>query len=153
MALVNQQVPTPHGQGNANYVLYKLAAQQNAASCNSTNGSGSTCVFNDVTTGTIAMPCAAGSPNFTVQTAGHQYGILNGYNTGTGYDLATGLGSGNVENLVTKWSTATFPSSATTLTLGPPTSGITHGQSVNVNINVAPGSGSGTPPRGPSFLS
>ncbi len=152
MALVNQQVPTLHGQGNANYVLYKLAAQQNAASCNSTTGSGASCVFNDVTTGTIAMPCAAGSPNCTVQTPGHAYGILSGYTTGTGYDLATGLGSVNVKNLVTKWNTASFRSSATTLTLGPPTSGITHGQSVNVNISVAPGSGSGTPTGDASLL-
>jgi hypothetical protein len=152
MALVNQKNPTPHGQGNANYVLYKLAAAQNAASCNSTNGSGSTCVFNDVTTGTIAMPCAAGSPNCQVQTPGDQYGILTGYSTGTGYDQATGLGSVNVKNLVTKWTTATFRSSAATLTLGPPTSGVTHGQSVNVNISVAPGSGSGTPTGDVSLL-
>jgi subtilase family serine protease len=152
MALVNQQNPTPHGQGNANYVLYKLAAQQNAASCNSTNGSGASCVFNDVTTGTIAMPCAAGSPDCTVNTPGHQYGILNGYSTGTAYDLATGLGSVNVKNLVTKWNTATFRSSATTLALGPPTSGITHGQAVNVNIGVAPGSGGGTPTGDVSLL-
>jgi Bacterial Ig-like domain (group 3) len=152
MALVNQQVPTPHGQGNANYVLYKLAGQQNAASCNSTNGSGSSCVFNDVTTGTIAMPCAAGSPNCQVQTPGDQYGILTGYSTGTAYDLATGLGSVNVKNLVTKWNTVAFRSSATTLTLGPPTSGITHGQTVNVNISVAPGSGSGTPSGDVSLL-
>lgn len=151
MALVNQQVPTPHGQGNANYVLYKLAAAQNAASCNSTTGSGANCVFNDVTTGTIAMPCAAGSPNCTVHTAGHQYGILNGYSTGAGYDLATGLGSMNVNNLVTKWSTVTFRSTATTLTLAP-TSGITHGQTVNASIAVAPGSGSGTPTGNVSLL-
>jgi subtilase family serine protease len=152
MALVNQQVPTAHGQGNANYVLYKLAAAQNAASCNSTNGSGASCVFNDVTTGTNAMPCAAGSPNCTVQTPGDQYGILSGFNTGTGYDLATGLGSVNVNNLVTNWNTAVFRSSATTLTLGPPTSGITHGQAVNVNISVTPGSGSGTPSGDASLL-
>lgn len=152
MALVNQQVPTAHGQGNANYMLYKLAGMQNAASCNSTNGSGASCVFNDVTTGTIAMPCLAGTPNCTVQTPGDRYGILSGYTTGTGYDLATGLGSVNVNNLVTKWTTATFRSSATTLTLGPPTSGITHGQAVNVNISVAPGSGSGTPSGDVSLL-
>lgn len=109
-------------------------------------------MFNDVTTGTIAMPCAAGSLNCTVQTPGDQYGVLSGYNTGTGYDLATGLGSVNVKNLVTKWTTATFRASAVTLTLGPPTSGITHGQSVSVSISVAPGSGSGTPSGDVSLL-
>jgi hypothetical protein len=151
MALVNQQMQTPQGQGNANYVLYKLAAQQSAASCNSTTGPGSSCVFNDITSGTIAMPCFAGSPNCTVQTAGHQYGVLSGYSTGAGYDLATGLGSLNVNNLVTKWSTVMFRGSATTLTLAP-ASGITHGQSVNVSIAVAPGSGSGTPTGDVSLL-
>ena len=143
MALVNQQMHSPGGQGNANYVLYKLAGQQNPSACNSTNGSGSNCVFNDITSGTIAMPCFAGSPNCVVQTPGHQYGILSGYNTGSGYDLATGLGSLNVANLVHNWSSVAFRATNTSLTLGQTT--LTHGQSVNVNATVTPASGSGTP--------
>jgi subtilase family serine protease len=145
MALVNQQMHAP--QGNANYVLYKLASQQNAASCNSSTGPGSTCVFNDITNGTIAMPCVAGSPNCVVKTAGHRYGVLSGYSTGTGYDLATGLGSINVGNLVNKWSSVTFRSTNTTLGLSP-TTNLTHGQPVTVTASVAPGSGS--PPPTPS---
>ena len=142
MALVNQKMHAP--QGIANYVLYKLAALQSASSCNSTNGSGANCVFNDITTGTIAMPCQAASPDCTVKTAGHQYGILNGYSTGTGYDLATGLGSVNVANLVNKWSSVSFRATNTTLSLSP-TSSLTHGQSVNVTASITPGSGT-TPP-------
>jgi hypothetical protein len=145
MALVNQQMQAP--QGNANYALYKLAAQQAASSCNSTNGSGANCVFNDITTGTIAMPCQTGSPNCTVKTAGHQYGILSGYSTGTGYDLATGLGSVNVANLVNKWSSVVFRSTNTSLSLSP-TTNITHGQNVTVTASVVPGSGN--PPPTPS---
>ena len=149
MALVNQQMQTP--QGNANYVLYKLAGQQNAASCNSTTGSAANCVFNDITSGTIAMPCLGGKPNCTVQTPGHQYGVLSGYNTGTGYDLATGLGSINVANLVNKWNTVTFRPSITTLSLSP-TANLTHGQAVTVTVSVQPSSGSGTPTGAVSLL-
>jgi len=149
MALVNQQMKAP--QGNANYVLYKLANQQNPASCNSSTGPGASCVFNDITSGTIAMPCLANSPSCTVQTGGHQYGVLSGYATGTGYDLATGLGSINVANLVNTWNTVTFRPSITTLSLSP-TGNLTHGQAVTVTGSVKPSSGSGTPTGAVSLL-
>jgi hypothetical protein len=151
MALINQKMNTPEGQGIANYVLYKLASQQTASSCNSSSGSGTNCVFNDVTSGTIAMPCAAGSRDCTVKTAGHQFGILNGYDTTTGFDLATGLGSVNVANLVNKWSSVTFRPTTTSLALSP-TSSLTHGQGVTVTGAVAPSSGTGTPTGKVSLL-
>ncbi len=151
MALINQQTNTTEGQGNANYVLYKLASQQTASACNSSTGSGAGCVFNDITSGTIAMPCVAGTTNCHVATAGHAYGILTGYGTGTGYDVATGLGSLNVANLIGKWSSVTFRPSLTTLGLSP-TSGVTHGQAVTVTGSVVPSSGSGTPTGKVSLL-
>ena len=130
MALVNQK--TGERQGNANYVLYKLAAQQPTA-------------FHDVPSGsTIAMPCVTGSPNCTVSTSGDYYGVLSGYSTTTGYDLATGLGSVDANNLVTKWSSVTLLASATTLSSLTPTT-ITHGQAVSITASVAPKSGTGTP--------
>ncbi|HEY7097447.1 MAG TPA: Ig-like domain repeat protein [Terriglobales bacterium] len=135
MALVNQQ--TGSAQGNANYVLYKLAAQQSTA-------------FHDITSGTISMPCDAGSPNCTVTSNGYQFGTLSGYNTTAGYDLATGLGTVNVANLVNKWSSVTFKPSTTTLSLTPTT--VTHGQTVTINSTVAPTSGSGTPTGNISLL-
>ncbi len=149
MALVNQQMQAP--QGNANYVLYKLAGQQTASACNSSSGSGANCVFNDITSGTIAMPCVAGSPNCKVQTAGHRYGVLSGWGTTTGYDLATGLGSLNVANLVNKWNSVTFRPTTTNLSLNP-TTNLTHGQSVTVTASVAPSSGTGTPSGSLSLL-
>ena len=113
MALINQQ--TGSRQGNADYVLYKLAAQQPGA-------------LHDVTVGTIAMPCQTGSPNCNTATAGDQYGILSqGYPATGGYDLATGLGSVNAFNLVTKWNSITLLPSVTTLSSLTPTT-ITHGQ-------------------------
>jgi len=136
MALVDEK--TGSRQGNANYILYKLAAQS-GASCNSSNGAGTNCVFYDVTNGTIAMPCATGSPNCNTANPGDQFGVLSGYSTGTGYDLATGLGSVNANNLVKAWTTANaaLKSSSTSLTLNSGSAvNITHGQSVPVSITV-----------------
>ena len=142
LSLVNQK--TGNRQGNANYVLYNLASQQSKAgtACNANTGiPAAGCVFNDVTTDTIAMPCLKGSPNCTVTNSGDRYGVLSGYGGTVGYDLATGLGSVNAANLVTNWSNASFIASATTLTLSQ--SSITHGSQVSADVKVA--STTGTP--------
>ena len=134
MALVNQQMAcqglSPR-QGDANYVLYKLATQQPTA-------------FHDVTSGTIAMPCLKGSPNCTTTNPADQYGVLTGYSAGIGYDLATGLGSVDAQNLVNKWSSVVSLASTTTLNSLTPTT-ITHGQPVSFSVTVKPQSGTGTP--------
>jgi subtilase family serine protease len=129
MALVNQKMGGR--QGNANYILYRLAAQQPTA-------------FHDVTVGTNAVPCATGSPNCTTTTGGDSYGILSGYNAVVGYDMATGLGSVDANNLVTKWSAVALLASTTTLSSLTPTT-ITHGQAVTFTAAVTPKSGTGTP--------
>jgi hypothetical protein len=142
LSLVNQK--TGSRQGNANYVLYNLASQQNKAGtvCNANSGTPAAgCVFNDVTTGTIAMPCVKGALNCTITTSTDRYGVLSGYASTAGYDLATGLGSVNAANLVNSWSNASFIASATTLTLSP--SSIIHGSQVSATVKV--GSASGTP--------
>src|SRR5256886_5965399 len=58
MALVNQKNGR---QGNANFALYKPAQTQYAAAtaCNSRASPlpAANCTFNDVTTGTVAVPC------------------------------------------------------------------------------------------------
>jgi subtilase family serine protease len=145
MALVNQQ----HGrQGNANYVLYKLAGKS-GASCTSAvgNGTSSSCIFNDVVSGTNAMPCATGSPNCTTSLAGDAYGVLTGYATNAGYDLATGLGSVNAQNLVSKWNSVSLMPSATTLNISTAMP-VTHGQGVTFSGTVQPQSGTGAAPTG-----
>jgi subtilase family serine protease len=153
MALVNQA--TGSRQGNAANVLYKLAGQA-GNSCNSTSGGGTGCVFYDTTNGTIAMPCAKGSPNCTVNNQADPVGILPGNATTTGYDLATGLGSVNANNLIKAWSTAStaLKSSTTVLTLDSGNAvNITHGQSVNLAINVAAAApATGTPTRNVSLI-
>lgn len=141
MALVNQK--TQSRQGNANFVFYPLAAQP-GASCSSAGTTGSSCIFYDVTTGTIAMSCQTASPNCVTNVTGHQEGVLSGYSTAAGYDLATGLGSINVSALVNNWSSVSFEPTVSTLSLSPTTQ-ITHGSPVNVNITVGPKTGMGMP--------
>jgi subtilase family serine protease len=142
LSLVNQK--TGSRLGNANYVLYNLAAQQNkdGSSCNSITGTpASGCVFNDITTDTVAMPCLTSTPNCTVTAAADHYGVLSGYSSNAGYDLTTGLGSVNAANLVNSWSNASFVASTTTLSLSQ--TSITHGSQVSASVKVA--STTGTP--------
>lgn len=140
MALVNQKMGGRQGQ--ANYALYKLAASQTYSQCNGSKTTAlpaATCIFNDVTVGNNAVPGEAG------------YGTSSAkYQSGVAFDLATGLGSVNVANLVNKWNTATFRASATTLALTP--TSFKHGAPVQVNITVAPGSGTGVPSGDVSLL-
>jgi Pro-kumamolisin, activation domain/Bacterial Ig-like domain (group 3) len=129
MALVNQK--TNSRQGQANFVLYPLAAAQNAtsqsaANCNSSGPPQSTCIFNDITQGNNNVP-----------------GLI-GFSAQPGYDLATGLGSVNAANLVNGWLNS-FAATKTTLALSPSPVSITHGQSVTASVTVAPVSASGTP--------
>ena len=133
MALVNQK--TGSRQGQANYVLYRLAAAENLSQCNGSKTTALpalTCIFNDVTVGNNAVPGEAG------------YGSPSAkYKSTVGYDLATGLGSVNVQNLVNQWGSIAFTATTTTLALSPTT--FTHGANVNVSIAVAPSSGAGVP--------
>jgi subtilase family serine protease len=136
MALVRQK--TGSRQGQANYVLYRMAAAQNYAQCNGSSTSSVpavNCIFNDVTVGNNAVP------GQTSQV----------YQSGVAFDPATGLGSPNVANLVNSWNNVSFTSTATTLGLAP-TTNIAHGSPVNVNITVAPSGGTGTPAGDVSLL-
>ncbi len=144
MALVNQFTQSG-GQGNANHVLYKLAssALQVQSSCNSLLVPASTCIFNDISSGTIATACAPNSPTCTRSNAGDIYGVLSGYPAGAGYDLATGLGSVNIYNLVHDWSGPGI-STSTTLSLNSGNAvNITHGQAVAFAIGVSPSGATG----------
>ncbi len=115
MALINQHALATSGQGNPNPVFYKLAAGQTASKCNSSTGPASTCVFNDITTGSNVMPCM--SPSTSCSGNGAEgVGALLGYKTTPGYDLATGLGSVNVANLVNAWPVSTIEFGSATYT-------------------------------------
>ncbi|HEY1679040.1 MAG TPA: Ig-like domain repeat protein, partial [Candidatus Sulfotelmatobacter sp.] len=124
--------------GLPNYILYRLAATQAAypAQCNGSNTSAfpdASCIFNDVTVGNNVVPGETGTD----------------YQAGSGYDLATGLGSLNVTNLVSQWNTVTFNPTTTSISLGAST--ITHGSPMPFTITVTPNSGTGVP-TGDTFL-
>ncbi len=147
MALVDQQMANLNPvqgprQGQANYVLYRLAASQNdsLSQCNASNTSTlplTTCIFNDATVGDNVVPGEQGDQ----------------YQAAAGYDQATGLGSVNAANLVNQWNSVTFSPTTTSLLLNDGnTVSIVHGQSVTVNITVAPNSGTGTPSGDVSLL-
>jgi subtilase family serine protease len=151
MALINEKAGTP--QGNPNTELYALAAKQTYGSCSAERGGGSpvissSCYFNDIDTGTIAMPCdySDKSPN-CVGT--DEVGILSGYGAAAGYDLATGLGSLNVANVVNAWQSSNGTGTAT-VTVTPAQSSITVNLSLSVPVTVT---GSGTAPTGTVTLS
>jgi subtilase family serine protease len=126
MALVNQKMGKP--QGVPGFTLYQLSSKQANA-------------FHDVLSGsTIRMPCIAASTSDCVtNTLGDAYGVLKGYDTTAGYDLATGLGSVDAADLVNNWSKATFTSTTATLSLNNGTAvNVTHGASVPVSIGISP---------------
>ncbi|HEY6345659.1 MAG TPA: protease pro-enzyme activation domain-containing protein [Bryobacteraceae bacterium] len=81
LALLNQYTKT-NGLGNINATLYSLAVSSPA-------------IFHDITIGSNVVPCAPGS----LECMNGQLG----YNATPGYNLATGLGSVDVYNLVTGW--------------------------------------------------
>ncbi len=154
MALVNQK--TNSSQGLANYYLYSLAgkefgstsspnsSQTSACKASSAPGATNSCTFYDVTEGTNALPCFIDSPNCVNGPNGYA-GVLAAYNSTPGYDLVTGLGSINVENLVNNWATMAATTQATTTTLASSATLSTYGQPVTLSGTVAPVSGSGTP--------
>jgi hypothetical protein len=160
MALINQ---TNGRQGNANPVLYKIAATA-GQSCNSSTtpltGS-TTCSFYDITKGNNSVPCAGKSNNCSSNTT-NSNGVLvspaapttPAWTAAAGYDLATGLGSVNVANLATQWplTAGTFHATTTSLTVNGGTSlvTVTHGTAVTATVTVS--STSGTPTGDVSLL-
>jgi hypothetical protein len=151
VALLNQ-ASGGQRQGNVNYGLYFLAAHDTNYTGNLCNSSlpatpNSACIFNDVTKGNIAVACQKGSTSNVdgstswCQGTGATLGVTvaNGgvaYSAGPQYDLATGLGSINVTNLLGKWST--FVRSGTTTTVANLTGGTPSGTSFSATVTVTP---------------
>jgi subtilase family serine protease len=158
IALINQA--KGGRQGNANYALYNTYSVAKAAGqvCNSSSFSApstsNNCVFYDTTKGNVSVACVGGSANCSnTSTAANQFGVLettsNGtatidYNTATGYDLATGLGSINVANLLAKWASPGLIGTTSALTLVGPASP-TIGTSVTFTGTVTKASGAAAP--------
>jgi len=134
VALLNQYLvankvqPNP-GVGNINPTLYRLA--QSAPSA-----------FHQITVGNNIVPCVLGTPDCGAS-------LEFGYSAGLGYNLATGLGSVDVYNLVTQWNGTSAIGTTTTVTANP-TSILTSG-STTLMATVSASTGSATPTGSVSF--
>jgi hypothetical protein len=128
MALINQKFGP---QGQANFILYPLAAQHPSA-------------FHDIAIGSNNVPCQQGSVDCTLSTLNDNtngFYTLGHYYATSGYDQASGLGSVDANLLVRYWNSLSFTPSSTTLTLSQ--TSFTHG--TPINLNVAVGGAGGTP--------
>ena len=142
MALINQKMAAPQGSPNAE--LYAIATKQNYTNCKAESvTTSSACSFNDIDTGTIAMPCGAGSPDCNVSRTGDGIGVLSGFAATTAFDPASGLGSLNVANIVNAW-TATVGTTPATVTVTPVQNTISIAQSLLVTVKVTGSSGTPT---------
>ena len=124
LAILNQQKGYTTGQGLLNTELYKLAANSTTYST----------VFHDITSGNNACPSSLGA-NFCSGDATTKYAAA------AGYDLATGLGSFNMDNLAAAWPAATTTLVATKTTISAATTSPGVGASDVISITVAGGPG------------
>ncbi|HET6216573.1 MAG TPA: protease pro-enzyme activation domain-containing protein [Acidobacteriaceae bacterium] len=130
MALVAQAHGSPSDNyrlGQANNVLYQLAQSKYST------------VFHDVTTGNNSVACASGSPDCGSNL------FLTGYNAGTGYDLASGLGSVDAAAMVNNWTSVSLASTSTSLNINGSTAAYTgvHGQALTFDVGVSPATATG----------
>ncbi len=135
-AILNQYLRSKGGSakpglGNMNPALYALA--QNTPG-----------IFHDVIGGNNIVPCAAG-------VTGCVSGSY-GYKAGPGYDLATGLGSVDAYNLVTRW-TALTPGVSTNLGLSASPAGISQTGTTRLTATVSAVTGTSTPAGTITFTS
>jgi subtilase family serine protease len=167
-ALIAQK--TGERQGQPNYVLYKMAGtalgttSYTGSPCNASGSTGtgatttapvSSCIFYDVAVGNNSQGCTAGTTNCYSDSVAPD-GILSTSTSAAdpafpalqGYDMATGLGSVNIDNLVLNWQSTTAselltPSVAVTSTV----SSYTYGSPAS-STYAATVSGSGSFPTG-----
>jgi len=132
LALVQQKVGGRLGGIAAAQELYNLF-----------NSSKASLVFHDVTVGNNSVVCTSGSTSDCQKNGAGNY-FLTGYDTTPGYDLATGVGSVDVTQLISYWGSATGSATAT-ITLTPSATAITSIQPVTINVTVTGSSGLPTP--------
>ncbi|MGA2753506.1 MAG: protease pro-enzyme activation domain-containing protein [Terracidiphilus sp.] len=174
MALIDQK--SGGAQGLANPGLYSLALKQTYSSCSAetVKNTSSSCYFNDIDTGTNAMACdlpggieggdegedyeGTPSPNCVAINSGDSVGTLvssgttPAFNGAVGYDMATGLGSLNVANVVNAWISDLGTASSTMGVTLNPTGTISAGTSLAITVTIT-GSGSLAAPTGSIVVS
>lgn len=150
MALVNQK--TNQRQGVANYELYSLARTASNVCNSSTATLPNACIFYDITKGNISVACQGGSLDCSnTSTSANQYGAMAttgggatlAFVTAPGYDLATGLGSINVANLLSNWAAPIRTTTTTNLSLSPLTPTVDNPVTVSGSVTGGVGTPSG----------
>jgi len=181
MALINQKTGTAQGNPNAQLYALAAKQNYSGCSAESVKAGSTSCYFNDVDTGTIDMPCDYGategglistatgnqpgptytgivSPNCTVTHSGDTIGLLttaggtDAYNATAGFDLATGLGSMNVANVVNSFVSQVGTGTAM-VTVTPSSASINSNVALSVTVTVASSLAGGTTPTGIVSLS
>ncbi len=122
--LVTQGIQAKPGLGNINPTIYRLAQTTNN-------------VFHDVTDGDNIVPCNIGTTDCNGGTLG--------YAAGPGYDLVTGWGSIDANNLFQQWNSSTMTTS-TTVIANP--SSLSLNSSTQLKATVTPSAGSNAVPSG-----
>jgi len=131
LAMVEQKTGSRLGQ--AAQTLYELYNGSYGSSC-----SGSNCIFHDVTEGNNSVPCTSGTGCGAYGSKASTSDFESGYNTLTGYDLATGMGSVDAANLVNYWGTAGGATASYSLSATTPASiapGATTSSTITVNAS------------------
>jgi hypothetical protein len=143
VAILNQYLDV-HGLGNINPTLYTLALTT------------STGAFHQITTGTNIVYCAGGTPAATLDgpwpaalqcpvaagTGSFGYDASN-FDPPTGYNVVTGLGSVDVNNLAIAWK-ASLSRTSTTTSVSTPSTTVSQGASVTFTATVTPPNTTGT---------
>ena len=133
MALLNHYqvkngLQSAPGMGNINPGLYRLARTYPAA-------------FHDVTAGDNYVPCVQSSPDCSTGSFG--------YTAAPGYDLVTGLGSVDVNNLVTHWNQNGAP---TRTSVTAPGGSVAFGTKPQLTATVSASGGAAIPTGTVAFL-
>jgi trimeric autotransporter adhesin len=125
LALVEQSQGSRLGQ--ADNILYQLAASKYST------------VFHDITTGDNSVVCTSGSPNCGSN------GFLTGYDAGTGYDQASGLGSVDAAQMVSLWNSVALTGTTTAFTINNSMAplNVVHGTNLAFHVGIAPSTATG----------
>lgn len=118
--VVSGKISQP-GLGNINPQLYRMAQTVPNA-------------FHDITSGGNTESCIDGSPDCGTGSFG--------YTAGPGYDLATGIGTLDVNNFITQWNSTT---NAVNVTFSVNPAKGTFNDTFQMSATVTPASGAGTP--------
>lgn len=133
VALLNQSLSSS-GLGNVNPMLYQLAASTPNA-------------FHQVISGTNTVYCTPGTPGYAIEASANcpSSGIL-GFNATsddatTGYNLVSGLGSVDANNLAVAWAASGTPNFSLSAS-ATPTTVVAGGNPTTATITVTPVTGS-----------